>query len=397
MITFLIILFSTLLYAVVHTYVVYPLLLSVLYQLKKKNHPSSSFVEASIKPVSILMAAYNEEKVIEEKIHSIFKSTYPANMIEVWVGSDCSTDKTNAILTNLEKQYPQLHTVLFDERQGKIKIINQLIHKASHDIIIITDANVIFEKDTILELTKKFEEDALIGLVDTHMRHKGLNDSGISKQENFYISTEVKIKHYESQLWGMMMGPFGGCYAIRKSLFKPVPENFLVDDFFINIHVLVLGYKAINNLNAVVYEDVSNNLIHEFKRKIRIATGNFQNLDYYKFIFKRPSILAFCFLSHKVLRWFSPLFLIIAFVCSIILAIKGLDLFMFLTFLAVFLAVLVLFERILSYFSINLRYLRLITHFSYMNIALLIGLYKFIKGVKSSIWNPTPRLQSENH
>jgi hypothetical protein len=91
-----------------------------------------------------------------------------------------------------------------------------------------------------------------------------------------YISREVLIKQHESILWGTMMGPFGGCFAIRSELYEPVPKNFLVDDFYINMKVLEKGYQCINNLNALVFEDISNNLSDEFKRKVRISTGNFQ-------------------------------------------------------------------------------------------------------------------------
>lgn len=381
--------------AVLQTYVLFPLTLRILYRLKSNYKMRLELTKAQI-PVSILMAAYNEEKVIEDKIESIFNSNYPINLIEVWVGSDNSTDKTNELLQQLQQKYPKLHPVFFNERNGKIRIINQLVQKAHAEILIITDANVMFDKNTIQELCASMNQ-ANIGLVDTRMMHSGLQSDGISKQENLYISNEVKTKYYEGQLWGCMMGPFGGCYAVKKSLFVPVPENFLVDDFFINMQVLSKGFKAINNPQAIVLEDVSNNLTHEFKRKIRIATGDFQNLFYFKkFTVKNLfTPIGFCFVSHKILRWFTPLIMITAFISLTFLAFINIPLYYYLWFAGIALILLILLERMFSLFGINIGALRLLTHFFYMNLALLIGFFRFLKGVKSSIWTPTPRLQGE--
>lgn len=378
-----------------HTYVFFPVFLSLLYRLKSKYLSAQHHTKTPMQ-VSILMAAYNEEAVIKQKIESIFQSYYPHELLEVWVGSDNSTDATNTILQNLKQKYPQLYPVFFNERKGKINIINQLAQKANSEILIITDANVIFDKNTIGQLCLAISAED-VGLVDTHMKHSGITDDGISKQENFYISNEVKIKYYEGQLWGTMMGPFGGCYAVKKKLFTPVPENFLVDDFFINMQVLAKGYKAINNPQAIVTEDVSNNLKHEFKRKIRIATGNFQNLRYFlpftiKNLFKP---VGFCFLSHKIIRWFTPIIMLFAFFALTVLAFNNISLYFFLWLVSLGIIIIVLFERLLSQININIKILRLTTYFFYMNLALLIGFFKFLKGVKSSIWTPTPRLQSE--
>jgi len=391
-----IILFWLSIVLVFHTYIFFPVFLNFLYRLKVKYLPALHNSTQPL-PVSVLMAAYNEEAVIEQKIDSIFQSNYPHELIEVWVGSDNSSDATNEILNRLALKYPKLHPVFFNERNGKIKIINQLAEKANAPILIITDANVIFDKNTISELCSSIAADR-VGLVDTRMMHSGITNDGISQQENFYISNEVKIKYYEGQLWGTMMGPFGGCYAVKKTLFKPVPENFLVDDFFINMQVLVEGYKAINNPNAMVIEDVSNNLMHEFKRKIRIATGDFQNFWHFlpftlKNLFKP---VGFCFVSHKILRWFTPILLIFAFIALTWISFStDARIYFYLWLMGLAIIFLVLAERILSAINIHIKYLRLWTHFFYMNMALLIGFVRFIKGVKSSVWTPTPRLQSK--
>ncbi|HEY9124272.1 MAG TPA: glycosyltransferase, partial [Bacteroidales bacterium] len=306
--------------AVFYSYVLYPLILQLIVFIKGRKTYKSYEKNEQLPSISILIAAFNEELVIEQKLRSIFNTTYPKNKIEVWIGSDNSTDNTNAILEKLSNEYSNLHFINFHNRQGKISIINQLSDKANGAILIISDANVIFEENTLFELTRFFADEQ-IGLVDTHMKNYGFKRDGISIQEKSYISYEVKIKNLESSSFGTMIGPFGGCYAVRKELFTKVPINFMVDDFFVCMKVLISGKDAINNMNAIVYEDVSNNLNVEFRRKIRIAAGNFQNLRYFKhLILTVYKGVSYCFISHKVLRWLGPFFIIGAFISNLILA-----------------------------------------------------------------------------
>ncbi|BDX38449.1 glycosyl transferase [Tenuifilaceae bacterium CYCD] len=338
------------------------------------------------------MAVHNEEMVLEQKIASIMQTNYPHNKFEVIVGSDCSTDKTNTILQQAANTYPNLRFTVFDKRQGKIAIINELVDSAAGDILISTDANVLFNHSTIYELVKHFE-DTSIGLVDSKMVNKGLKKTGISIQESTYITQEVMIKHREGKIWGAMIGPFGGCYAIRKELFAKPPVNFLVDDFYINMKVLEKGKKCINSLNALAIEDVSNNISQEFKRKTRIATGNFQNLKEFRhLLWPIYTPIAFAFLSHKVIRWFGPILMLCIFAISIILSFSVFS-FKVLALMQLGIFLLPLIDIFLKSINIHVLPLRFATHFLITNFALLIGLIKYLKGVQNNVWQPTQRNQ----
>jgi cellulose synthase/poly-beta-1,6-N-acetylglucosamine synthase-like glycosyltransferase len=271
-------------------------------------------------------------------------------------------------------------------------VINKLVTEARGEILILTDANVIFDENTLTQITAPFA-DSMIGLVDTHMINIGMKREGISFQEKAYISREVQIKYLESRLWGVMMGPFGGCFAIRKELFEPVPANFLVDDFFLNMSVLESGYKAVNNPSARVYEDVSNDLSVEFRRKIRIATGNFQNLKRFRNLLSpaKPA-LAFCFLSHKVMRWLGPVFLLLALLALVFLAFSSpCYLYLLLGYAGVLLIPGL--DYLLKRLNLHFKIFRFITHFLGMNLALIIGMVRYLKGVKTNVWQPTKRHQ----
>ena len=374
-----------------HSYVLFPVILTVAGRMKKAGQQERE-TGSTAPMVSVVMAAFNEEAVIEEKIRSVYNTLYDNALLEVLAGSDNSTDRTAEILGRLSVEFPTLRFFNFTQRQGKPNIINQLVREARGSILVLTDANVIFDEETLPNLITPFSNPRT-GLADTQMINLGMKREGISFQEKAYISREVKIKHLESRLWGVMMGPFGGCFAIRKELYEPVPPNFLVDDFFLNMMVLEKGYLAMNNPEARVYEDVSNDLSIEFRRKIRIATGNFQNLKRFAGLFSpaRPA-LAFCFLSHKVMRWLGPVFLLAAFASLVYLAT---DSPFYLVLLAgyVFLLMVPLLDNLLKKLNLHLSVLRFITHFLSMNLALSIGMVRYLKGVKTNVWQPTKRHQ----
>lgn len=383
------------LFLLCYTYCVFPI--SIILISKYKNLNSNIYTkDYELPPVSILIAAYNEEEVILGKVESIFKSDYPSEKIEIIIGSDCSTDRTNEIITKLSNKYSCVSIDTFDKREGKAAVINKLVDKAKNEILILTDANIIFSKKTIYSLARHFKNNH-IGLVDSNMINIGIKENGISLQEKTYISSEVQFKHAESKIWGMLMGPFGGCFAIRKSLFKPIPKNFMVDDFFVCMNILIKKKLAINDLDAIVYEDVSNQISEEFRRKRRISMGNFINLNHFKRLLLKPfSKLSFIFVSHKVIRWFGPILLISMLVSNFKIIINKESIFYNICLLIqISLIITPFIDYLLRKIRIHILILRFITHFYIMNLALLIGFIDFLTISKKGTWEPTKRKQDE--
>lgn len=390
----LIILFWISVFLIFHSYVLYPLILRILAKGKEENREVYS-MDDDLPFVSVIMSVHNEEKVIVEKIRSIYYTLYPLNKLEVIVGSDNSNDATNRICKVYTGNYHNFRFFEYKERQGKPSVINKLAEQAKGEILIITDANVMFNIHTIFEIVKYFKN-SKTGLVDSIMLHRGLKKSGISFQESAYISREVLIKKQEGIIWGTMMGPFGGCYAIRKVDFPGIPPNSLVDDFYVNMKILEKGKNTMTSISAFVTEDVSNEITDEFRRKVRIATGNFQNLrKFFHLIFKSKPGLGFSFISHKIIRWFGPFFLILAFVSNLLLI--DMQFYRITLYLQLFIILLVLFDLIFKKFNLHIIFLRFITHFLTMNLALLFGFVRFTTGVKSGIWQPTRRNQIEKN
>jgi len=374
-------------FLVLHTYVLYPLILRIFSAGRKGNVMVYERNE-ELPFVSVIISAHNEESCIEEKIQSIFAGSYPPEKFEVLIGSDHSTDRTVEIIRSSMKIFPSLKFSEFKERRGKGNVVNDLVQNATGKILVLTDANVIFHKDTLFYMIRHFKN-PVIGLVDTNMVNRGMKEAGISYQERAYISREVGIKDRESRLWGAMMGPFGGCYAIRKDDYAQVPSNFLVDDFYINMRIFEKRKQAINDIHAIVFENIPDELKVEFRRKVRIGTGNFQNLrKFWRLIFTLR--YGFAFLSHKVIRWFGPFFLIIAMAANIYLAFgSNLYLWILTGHLSVYFIPLI--DWALKKFNIYIGPFRLATHFISMNAALFIGFFRSLGKVQSGVWERTER------
>lgn len=374
-------------FLVLHSYVLYPLILRV-FSVRRKGNALVYDRNEELPVVSVIISAHNEEACIKEKVQSIFAGSYPSEKFEVLIGSDHSTDNTGDIIMLLMKDYPSLKFIDFKERRGKGSVVNDLVQNASGTILVLTDANVIFSDDTLFYLVRHFKN-SMIGLVDTNMVNRGMKEEGISYQEKAYISREVRIKDHESRLWGAMMGPFGGCYAIRKVDYARVPANFLVDDFFINMRIFEKGKLAINDIRAIVFENVPDELKVEFRRKVRIGIGNFQNLrKFWRLIFTLR--YGFAFFSHKVIRWFGPFFLLTALATNIYLAFGSRFYFwILLCYLSVFSIPLI--DWVLKKLNIYIGPFRLATHFFSMNAALFIGFFRSLGIVRSGVWERTER------
>lgn len=389
MIYILTILFWTALFTLVYHYVLFPILLN--YLAKGKHLTNDTYKTNELPTISVLLAVFNEESVIEEKIKSTFKTSYPLDKIEFLIGSDASNDNTDAIIKKYQEKYPQIKLIRFEGRTGKPQIINQLETKAVGEILILTDANVFFEENCLFELVKHFK-DQKIGLVGGNILNLDTKKDGISNQEKAYLSLETKMKYQEGVLWGAMMGAFGGIYAIRKTAYENVPKGYLVDDFYISMMVLIKEYKSINSLEAIAYEDVSNIPEEEFRRKVRIGIGNFQNLFKFKTLIISRFGIAFSFMSHKIIRWKGPFILL--FLVLILPFIKHQHYIYDFIGLGVFTLLLTpIIDIIFKKLNLHLKILRFASHFIMMNLALLIGFFKFTFGLYGDTWTPTKRNQ----
>ena len=366
---------------IIITYGLYPLW-QILFP--GKSHPILE-INFNAQLVTVIFAAYNEQDVIEEKIRSIYHSSYPNELIEVWIGSDKSTDATEEIITRLQLEFKTLHLYISSGRSGKAAIMNILAKKAGGDIFIATDANIIFDHHTITELVKYYSN-VNVGAVAGNLSYEKENiSSGTSKNEHFYLNIENRIKQTESNKYGFCLGMEGGLYSIRKELWSEIPPHTFMEDFFQTVQVFDQGHNIVFNEFALGFEDVSTSLKEEFNRKIRISIGNFQNLRRFrKLAMNKPFPFGLVFLFHKILRWLTPHLFILS------------SLLILCTPIA--LPYLMLISAVVFAQIIWVRFFPPgpFTYFCAMNLALFIGYIRFLRGVTSSVWQPTKRKQNES-
>lgn len=375
--------------ALFHSYVLYPLILNWLSAAAEKKTIDTPD-PGRLPDVAVILSVFNERAILEEKIRSVFNSSYPSDKFELLIGSDGSTDGTEAALAPLQKEFPALRFVHFTQRAGKGNVLNSLVKLTRAEVLILTDAKVLFNQETIPELVRPFADPA-IGLTGGRLVNTRHLPDGISLQEERFMNREFIMKRQEGELWGTVAGVYGALYAIRKTLFPAIPENFVVDDFFVTYAVTGMKYKVVMNPSATGILNVPNEIKEEFRRKARISMGNFQNMAYFsRFLWPPWTGLSFSFLSHKILRWLGPFFIGGALILNFIL-VRLHPVYRITLLVQMVLLIMPGIDFVLRKFKIHILILRFISHFYGMNLALAAGFINYLKGIKSNVWEPTKR------
>lgn len=371
-----------------HSYVLFPLIIHFL-SIGRQNNQLTYSINDDLPSVSFILSVFNEESILQQRIRNIFCSRYPFHLMEVLVGSDGSNDGTNEILKQLQEEFPGLKIFVYKDRRGKGNVLNDLVAQATNEILVFTDAKVLFSSEVVFELVKHFKNPNL-GITGGNLVNPLNRKDGISFQESRFMAREISIKYAEGVVWGSAIGVYGACFAMRRVLFERIPEGFAVEDFYITLKTLEKGYTAIMEPDAVCYEEVPNRMDEEFRRKIRISSGNFQNLrSFLPFLFKLNT-KSFCFFSHKVIRWIGPLLLLSALIFNLLIRNHS-PFYYYLFLIQIFCLLIPILDFFLKKIHIHIIPLRFVTHFYSMNLALLLGLIKYLKGAKTNVWEPTKR------
>lgn len=383
------ILFICCLLAPVFSYVIFPLYLKLIARNIVRNKNNYNTI-SEWPAITVIFSVYNEDRVIKQKLESILNSDYPKDKLHVLIGSDNSTDNTNEIIEEYQKKNSNITLIKKNSRTGKLKIINELVDIANTEQLVFTDANVIFKPQTIKALVYNLIKKQAQMVCGNIMKFSP-KKQGISDQEIFYMNFENQIKYHESLNYNFVVGVEGGCYAMHKSWFVKVPDGFLMDDFFITLGVIEKKGKVLFEPEAICFEDVNDSPLVEFKRKIRISLGNFRNLNYYKhLLWPLHKGFGFAFFSHKVLRWLTPFAIIISFFMSFTLIFFH-WLFIYITLAYSAIIILPIITIILEKLNLKLPIINALGHFTLMNLALLIGFFKYISATNDSSWEPPKR------
>jgi len=290
---------------IVYCYFGYPLLIFGLAKLLRKSvkkHPITP-------SVSIVLSVWNEEGVVERKIKNLLSMDYPSEKIEILIGSDGSTDKTNLIINRFADKGVIL--VAHNQRQGKMATLNDLVTRAKNEIIIFNDARQEWKPNAIRELVANFA-DPKVGCVSGELMLS--SDGGATaKGINLYWEYEKFIRRQESRLHSML-GATGAIYAIRKELYAALPVHVVLDDVYIPFKIIKQGYRAVFDPSARAYDQAADSPREEHRRKARTLYGNYQIFGLFPELFNPlVSPVAIQFFSHKFLRVAAPFLMIAVF------------------------------------------------------------------------------------
>lgn len=307
------------LFIVFYNYIGYGILLWVLVRIKRMLVRTTPAPAPPYEPpVTLVVAAYNEEDMIVAKIENTLALDYPAHKLQLLFITDGSTDATPDII----RRYPRIQLLHSPRRGGKTAALNRAMEYVQTPYVIFCDANTMLNGAAVRNIVKHYADET-VGGVAGEKKVTGNDSSGAAATEGIYWKYESYLKKLDAALYSVV-GAAGELFSIRAALFEPVEEDVILDDFIISLRINLKGYRIAYAPDAYAMETPSDNITEEHKRKIRICAGGFQSIVKLRAllnIFRYP-VVSFQYISHRVLRWtLSPLCLLLLLATNILLAV----------------------------------------------------------------------------
>lgn len=365
----------------VYAYAGYPLLLLVMTRLRPRPVRSGGTEPT----VSVIIAAYDEEAVIEAKVRNTLALEYPADRLEVIVASDGSTDATEAIVRRIADPRVRLLAL---PRRGKLAALNAAVRRARGRILVFTDANIVVAPNALPRLVRPFADPEVGGVCgEKRVRPAAPHGDATAEGEGAYWSYESWLKRLESRI-GSVYAADGSLYAIRRRLYV-APENLAqADDIAISARTVLQGYRLVYEPDARCWEDAAPDGRAELSRKVRVANHTLRAV-----LDLRPGILSaglygVQLFSHKPGRYLVPFFLVTAFASNIVLAPASAGFAALLAGQATF-YLLALAGTALRFTTIGrLPVLSVPYYFCLVNLAALLAVTEVLRGTARVAWAP---------
>jgi cellulose synthase/poly-beta-1,6-N-acetylglucosamine synthase-like glycosyltransferase len=370
-----------------YVYVGYPLVLAALTSFKKSMDPPAL---SSHPKVTLIISAFNEQDVIAAKLNNALELDYPKSLLQVIVVSDSSTDATDKIVSRYE--HMGVFLVRQSNRLGKSSGLNLGVSHAIGDILVFSDANALYQKDALRHLVKHFSNPQ-VGYVVGNARYvEKAVETQSAQAEGLYWKLETWLKKRES-LFHSVIGGDGAIYAIRRVLYSPL-EPTDISDFLNPLQIVDSGYLGVFEPAAVSYEETAESFRKEYRRKIRIVSRSLNALR------RVPGVLNpfhetrhwFLLVSHKLLRWLAPVFMIAALISSAFLS--RFPLFRWIISLQVAFYVLALLGWLTAESKTTWKICSFTYYFCLVNLASLVGCAKCLRGDLSGVWTPPRQKES---
>jgi len=302
--------------ALLYVFAGFPLILGLISLLYKKKHLVDEHLEPS---VTLIISAYNEAAVINEKLKNCQTLDYPQDKLDILVVSDCSDDDTDSLVLGF--QDPRIRLLRMVERKGKTCGLNAALEQIQSELVLFSDANAMYDTQAVRKMVRHFA-DSRVGYVVGHARYTDAATAA-AESENLYWNFEVQLKKWESAVHSVVGGD-GAIYMIRRALYRTM-EPTDINDFVNPLQIVAAGYRGIFAPDAFCIEAPAADFEKEFGRKVRIVNRSFNGFLRVRQLLNplQYGMFSWLLFSHKVLRWFSPFLLFFHFFFSLLLPVNG--------------------------------------------------------------------------
>jgi cellulose synthase/poly-beta-1,6-N-acetylglucosamine synthase-like glycosyltransferase len=366
--------------ALCYIYAGYPVLLALLSTINPRRVRRGEFEPT----VSIIITAYNEERDLADKLENTFALDYPRDLLDIIVASDCSTDRTDEISQEFAARGVRLHRQT--ERLGKTAAQNAAVKLARGEILLFSDATSLYQPNALRAIVPSFA-DASVGCVAGRLIYVDDSDSQVGKGARSYWAYETFLKRHESRI-GSLIGASGCLYAVRRSAYVPL-YNEACSDFIIATKMVEQNLRAVYEPDAVCTEETNRQGGKELKMRVRIIAQTLNDLWRHRVMLNpfHSGFYGVQLLSHKVMRYLVPFFLIGLFIASALLAVDSLSHRLLLVIQMIIYACPA-FAWMLNRAGVRSRLLVLPQYFILGNLASLIACYQFLRGERYARWEP---------
>ena len=361
-----------------YTYVGYSVLILLLGQIIRRP-----VQRAEIEPmVTFLITAYNEEKSIAAKLDQVLSLDYPREKLEIIVASDGSTDRTDQVVRQYAREGVRL--VRVEGRVGKTETQNKTVATATGEIILFSDATTSYEKSAVRHIVSNYA-DPNVGAVSGRYEYRNPKGAAIGFGSILFWKYENLIKVLQTRI-RTITGCCGCIYSVRRELYVPLPAD-IISDLVEPLKILEKGYRIVFEPDAIAFEETTEKTTEEFSMRVRVITRGMRGLMYARNLLNPFShgFVSFQLLSHKIMRWAIPFFLVVLFVSNIWLA--GASLF----YGILFGAQVVFYAAALAGFLAERRQsvpklLSIPLYFVTVNVAAVVALFRVCRGYRAITW-----------
>jgi poly-beta-1,6-N-acetyl-D-glucosamine synthase len=380
---------------VIYTYLGYGIAIWLLIRMRALFRVSPKSISTDpdrIPTIAFIVAAYNEEHVLAEKLKNSLELEYPADKIRIVIVTDGSTDGTAQVAAG----FPSIVHLHQTERRGKVAAVNRAVADSGEvDVLVFSDANTVLNKEALIRLVKHYNNQAT-GAVSGEKRVIDQRGSGV-RGESFYWRYESVLKKLDAEFY-TLVGAAGEIFSVRKSLYEPVPEEVILDDFYISLKVCEKGFQVKYEPAAFTFELPSVTIHDEAERKARISAGAFQAMIYFAHLMNpfHNAKLSFQYLSRRVFRWVvCPLALPVILLLNLYFFTSKTDpvpLFSIMLSMQVVFYFLALLGWVLAGTEAGKnKVIHIPYYFLFMNMSVWYGFFRFINGRQSAIWEKVKR------